>query len=587
MRRLLNISLSSVPALIGAGICFLPMLWSKSIGTSSHCFYSTLSITIPVILIYSIWIPIYLLKRKTVFKIDAIDVLLCSYILFAALNTILHNKDINDAVITKWATFLSIYLTIRCLSNIKRILNVILYGLVCSALIQCIIFLVQKFLHSDVFFNPFSATAQFSNPGHLAAFLAVIFPLPLVLADQHTSKTIKWGFRISAALILASTLLTFSRGAFLAGFISFLLYLCTTKTKSSRIKKNLLIIIATAVVLSSFLIYYIRPKSADSRLLIWKVTAKEYIENPLLGKGTLSLSRDYMHLQADYFKSHPDSIFWTTADNNHQSFNETLHILYEQGLVGFVLILTAIMVWMKRQTYLYLRLAMVSLIVVSCFLYTSDIGPIFCLLPILIGTRYSECEESRAVENEKTRKKRTEPVLMTTLSLGLLLLSFFDVKNMKQAASYLRAFTKENISYSCINEKYKSIIEKDINFALILSKQIVRHGTSEESINVINRISEHTISTSDMICDLGDAYSFAGNYNKAQQAYTDAYYMVPGKITPLIKLFNLQRENNDISRAKLTAERILNNRYKVTGSLVVRSKNQAKHFINNLNYSNL
>jgi predicted Zn-dependent protease len=158
---------------------------------------------------------------------------------------------------------------------------------------------------------------------------------------------------------------------------------------------------------------------------------------------------------------------------------------------------------------------------------------------------------------------------------------------MKQAASYLRAFTKENISYSCINEKYKSIIEKDINFALILSKQIVRHGTSEESINVINRISEHTISTSDMICDLGDAYSFAGNYNKAQQAYTDAYYMVPGKITPLIKLFNLQRENNDISRAKLTAERILNNRYKVTGSLVVRSKNQAKHFINNLNYSNL
>ena len=142
---------------------------------------------------------------------------------------------------------------------------------------------------------------------------------------------------------------------------------------------------------------------------------------------------------------------------------------------------------------------------------------------------------------------------------------------------------KDDVSYSSIDNKYQSILEENISFALILSKQIVHHGTPEESITVINRISENTIATSDMICDLGDAYSMTDNYSKALHAYSDAYYMVPGMITPLIKIFNLQKENNDISGAKLTAERILNNRYKKTGSLVIRAKNQAKYFYNNLN----
>ena len=242
-------------------------------------------------------------------------------------------------------------------------------------------------------------------------------------------------------------------------------------------------------------------------------------------------------------------------------------------------------IWLKRQRHLILQLALISLVVVSCFLYTSDIGPIFCMLPILLGSRFSEAEETD--DDEKTRRGWWNPVIITTLSIGSLLLSFFSVRDIKLAQSNLRAFMKNDLSYSCIDNKYKSIIEEDISFALILSKQIFLHGAPQESITVINRISENTIATSDMICDLGDLYAQSGNYANACLAYKEAFYMVPGMITPLIKLFNLQIENNDISGAKLTAERILNNRYKITGSLVVRSKNQAKHFINKLNYSNL
>ena len=581
MKRLSNISLIPVPALIGAGICLLPMLWSKSIGVNSHSFFSTLSLTAPVLTILFIWIPSFLFTRKTVFKIDVIDVLLFCYFLYAALNTIFHGKEINGSVLIKWTAFFSIYLTIRCVSNNNRMLSVILYGLVFSTLTQCVIFLVQKFLHSEVFFNPFSATAQFSNPGHLAAFIAVLFPSPLVLADYQTSKLFKWFFRISAALIVVSILLTTSRGAILAVVITFLLYFCTNKTYSTKTRKTLFVLLASAAILSSFLFYYIRPKSADSRLLIWKVTSREYTKNPFFGKGTLSLARDYMHLQADYFRSHPDSKYWTTADNNYQSFNEPLHILYEHGLIGLFLIFSAIIIWLKRQRHLILQLALISLVVVSCFLYTSDIGPIFCMLPILLGTRFSKSEET--ADEDKARRSWWNPILITTLSLGSLLISFLSVRDIKLAASNLRAFMKDNVSYSSIDNKYKSILEDNISFALILSKQIVLHGTSEESITVINRISENTIATSDMICDLGDVYSMTDNYNKAHQAYSEAYYMVPGMITPLIKLFNLQKENNDISGAKLTAERILYNRYKITGSLVIRAKNQAKQLNNNLN----
>lgn len=70
MRRLLNISLSSVPALIGAGICFLPVLYSKSIGINSHSFFSTLSLTTPVLTILFIWIQSFLFPRKTGYTVD-------------------------------------------------------------------------------------------------------------------------------------------------------------------------------------------------------------------------------------------------------------------------------------------------------------------------------------------------------------------------------------------------------------------------------------------------------------------------------------------------------------------------------------
>ena len=65
MRSPSSISQIPVAAIIGAGICLLPMLWSKSTGMNTHSFFSTLSLTVPVLTILFIWIQSFLFPRKT------------------------------------------------------------------------------------------------------------------------------------------------------------------------------------------------------------------------------------------------------------------------------------------------------------------------------------------------------------------------------------------------------------------------------------------------------------------------------------------------------------------------------------------
>lgn len=586
MKQKSTVKLLLIPALFSAGFVFFPTLWSANFGFNSYRFLSVLSLAVPVFFLLFLFTRPYTTGKEEC--LDIIDILIACYIVYATVNTFLHNRPLTHSIILKWITFCGLYLTVRVMSAKHQGQSILLFGIILSGTIQSIIFLVQKISHYEVFFNPFSATAQFSNPGHLAAYLAVIFPLPLFLSDRQKHKSTRCILRIISVLLLVSVILTISRGPILACVIALILYLCS---KIITGKKSIVmpVLMLTLVLAACSLLYTIRPKSAESRLLIWKVTSNEFKSSPILGKGTLSLAIDYMNLQADYFRKNPDSRYWTTADNNYQSFNEPLHLLYEQGVVGFIILLSAIAVWFKRQIQTSLRIALASFLVVSCFLYISDIGPLFCILPVLIGTRskvHSNTKEI-AIGNSSKHKYQIKAAVLTVLTLGILLLSLICVKDLRAASSELRGLMRDDKLYSDICDKHKSILKSNLGYALILSKQIVKHGSQEEGIDVITQILGNTISTSDMYCDLGDLYAQSGNYANACLAYKEAFYMVPGMITPLIKLFNLQIENNDISGAKLTAERILNNRYKITGSLVVRSKNQAKHFIDKLNYSNL
>ncbi len=116
-----------------------------------------------------------------------------------------------------------------------------------------------------------------------------------------------------------------SRAALFAVFVGVvLLCLENFKERCKFVLNRSIVTSVTVTILVIVLIslYYIRPASANGRLLIWRVCLDIIAQRPLFGFGISGLEKNYMLFQAEYFHNNPASLFVQYADNNVYAFNE-------------------------------------------------------------------------------------------------------------------------------------------------------------------------------------------------------------------------------------------------------------------------
>lgn len=233
----------------------------------------------------------------------------------------------------------------------------------------------------------FKVSSVYGNPAPPAIIIVLGFVALLYLKKEQVKA--KGAYFTMSAIMIAAVLISSSRTAVLS-----LVACCLYELSVRKWKKEIVAYAVGGIILLLPCFYFIRPGSADVRLLIWRASLGMVQENPCFGSGIGSFASDYMLYQARYFSLNPDSRFVMFATNHNQAYNEFLRILCEEGVIGLVMFIFPV-IWMLKRSGNLLPLFMVSAIS-SSFLYTADIIVWVCELALLTGLMQKE--DSKSIE---------------------------------------------------------------------------------------------------------------------------------------------------------------------------------------------
>ncbi len=523
-------------------------------------------------------VNILLINSSKKYKINYIDILTLLFFSYGLFSSIFISINTPEPMLYfKWIAIINLYLMIRLSRH--KVIHTIILGIYLSIILQSIIGILQYFnyIHS---LNPnFKVTGSFNNPGPFGIFLSIGLVTVLWYIYEKW-KSFKKGYRLLFSLctviIMAGIILSGSRTAFLSLMITLIYFIHIKKfylIKSSGIlKKRFRILSILFVALSLMGLYLYRPLSANARLLIWRVSLQMATENLLTGHGVQSFSSLYMPTQADFFEKNPDSIFKNVSNNHFQSFNEYIHLLCEQGIVGLSIFILIIFFSVKYSNIYFIKAGLLSLLVCSAFIYIADIFSILCLFPIFIGLLGSSIKPVTIIEIKRLLKITLISLFVCTSSIAILFNNKYNV-----AETFLRHLLLHN-EQRPVDESCSNILIKNHTFSLFYAKQLTFYENKDLAIQTIEKISKH-ISTSDMMSDLGQLCKQAGYVKKAEEYFIVSSLMNPQKLTPLYFLFLLYEENGDNSKAIETAIRIMNYESRFYGSVAIRIKNEIREYL--------
>ena len=338
------------------------------------------------------------------FNIAVQDLFLIVYIAYSVLLSYF-SGTISYIQWCKWVAAISIYLIGRRFADSS---NVVVLPLVAVALLQAVMILLQKLLVINSMSYYFDVSGTFGNPAPPAAIIAVVSALLVGrLIDIGKEEAMKIYILISIfILFILALLMTASRASIFALSISALLMLLSKK----RLPTVFLIAGIVGIPIFLLFLYSLRSGSADARLLIWRASLYVFDDNPLFGSGVGSFAQKYMLAQAEFFANHPGSSLSIIATNHSQAYNEFIHLVCEEGIMGAILFSAFAYRVLSAKTVF--QPALIAGVLVSLFLYSADMYLLFLILWFLAG--------ASATSSCKIRG----PYSLSIFALALLLLVF-------------------------------------------------------------------------------------------------------------------------------------------------------------------
>ena len=520
--------------------------------------------------------------------VSVTDALIGIYLLYGVLNTVLLHKTVHEPLFyVKWIMLAMLYITARLIpQNGSRIL---LFLLVVGGIVQAAVVLGQYSGIIGSLNGNFEVTGSFANPAHVAIYLSGSIIAAIILLKQRAktlSKAVKPILIIFIAILFAALCVCKSRTAFIA-LLAALLVIAFQSEKFrnlTKISRSMIISAGAILVLSAAVgSYYLRPKSADARMLIWKVSAQIFKQSPVFGNGSESFGNVYMYKQAEYFNANPNSKYATVANNNYQSFNEFIHIACEQGIIGLILFLSIIGYTFFKRRSVIIKPLLALLLASSCFLYIADIFPVLILFPLVLGIADDKNDKYSCI----IRGQSMPRICLSATSVLFFAILFYSCHCKYRYDSIHKRLAQNGLCQKLeIQEIMHSadydIVKRNKDFSLFFAKLSYNSLTPEAAAGVILDIANSGIVTSTMMSDLGILYQKRKMYSEAEKYYKLASDMVPGRITPNYMLFKLYVETGDEEMAKMTAKRILSQPVKITGGVVLRIKKEIRDWLSEI-----
>jgi O-antigen polymerase len=524
------------------------------------------------------------------------DLLLGVYFSYLSISTYLYKGTIiNDKFVVYGLSFVNYLLFRMLLANIKlqKALPVIYNGITIVSMVECLVAGLQYANLLPSLNEYFLLTGTFKNPAPLALFLSACLPVSLVLSFYQPRSLIKILSIINVVAIVLILSLTENRASWLAAVIvtsivvlvRFRLVKRFFPGKTQFALKPLGVIIGGCLLLLMIIVglYQLKPASADSRILIWRVTSEKIAERPWFGYGYGSFKENYNKWQIDYFINDPGVLTENYFSKNNvrdvagyikMAYNEYLEIFAEQGLTGLLLFLTSIVVTLYmgiislKQTFLtgvmISLLGLVALLIAALFSYPFYSLPTLLMFFIFLAVINSSSGYKRM---QLTLEERTfkAALICVIFLIGGLVGILMSIRRHNIYNDYFEAKIAMNRGDSGATELLANlypVFKDNPNYLLDYSRCLIANGNESGGLKILLQ-AEKIDNNPAILLLAGSLLEKQNDYRLAETYYVKADLTTPSTIYPKYLLAKLYHFTNEQTKLSKMIDQILNTKLKV------------------------
>jgi hypothetical protein len=499
----------------------------------------------------------------------------------------------------------------------------LLLAIIISGIIQAIYGNLQLLGYYPSNHTRFKFTGSFFNPGPYAGFLASIFPiaLGLYLFRNKLIEQLSFNNSFKRHLIINNLLKYIIEYFPLVGVISIILIIPATQSRASwlavlissiflfelryriikkffnqlsKIKKVFLIAGTILIIsISLFSVYHFKKGSSDGRLFIWEVSTEIIKDNPLFGVGIDRFKAYYMNYQASYFVEHGEKKQALVADNTYYAFNEFIQFITEEGVFGFVILISVLYAVIKtsaltKNNYLsaIIKVSLLSISVSAFFSYSMEILPIKIVIVVLLVSLVKLDQKKIKISLNLKLNSPLKLIIKTSIIGCVLLIIIPSLEYVNKLSSSMKNWKLALTSYQYGNhgiaiqeyQKAYSLLNRNGEFLMNYGKALSIYKQEEKAIKVLENAKNH-LNTTVIETTLGDAYKNKKQYIKAERAYKHAASMIPSRFYPLYLLAKLYEESGQDEKAIAMALKILNKEVKIPSTAINEIQQEMKNIL--------
>jgi len=508
--------------------------------------------------------------------------ILCIATLFVTTNIF-----VNPWITAKWYGFIFgtialsialIFLHSKHISTQSACILSFIVTILCSA--QAITGILQ-YAHIIYGNNGFQMTGSFDNPAGLAACICAGLPFALCGVFQKESIWLRIAALTAYIICSVSVILSLSR----AGIISIItIAICCMSNKiklPNRIKLFLCIAILSIALLG---LYFLKPDSANGRMLIWRCTWEMIKDKPLFGFDYGGFTANYMNYQAQYFTQHHDSLYAQLADNTTHPFNEYLLLLTNFGIIG-MLIFIALVLFVyhsyrrNKNRSMLVRCALWCIIATGVFaLFSYPLRYPFVLVMVITSITIILQDAGYQI-----RMPAKSIIALKSIALLIIVLCCIvactrmriEMLWCKIAHKSLTGNTKQMIP------KYKYLYKKLKHHPLFLYNYAAELNSIHyyEASLMIATECQNIMADYHLQMILADDYQNIGDHIRAIRCLKRAAAMCPNRFIPLYQLAKLYKSIGYTSQAQDIAQQIINKHVKIPSSTVSSIKQEMQQLL--------
>lgn len=530
-----------------------------------------------LILIFSLILLLINLKNKI--KLSKVDIITISTLFFVSISRTFQLGSFDDIhIITTYALILY-FLLLKTIKNTNYYYH---YLIIITFFLSLYCFL--EFFHivepTSIYW---SISGNFSNPGPLGGFVAIVFLITICQLIQKIKEhnLIYFSFYVFAIIVFGIVVfLSKSRAGLLAIALGLMLLI-----KHYRFYKwkYFQFIASTFCLIICILFLEKGFNSLNGRFLIWKISFQHFHESPITGIGYNFFEVFYPKFQADHFSVNRISEETLLASANTHAFNEFIKFIVEHGLMGLIFIIISILWILKLNKKKRMKLKdenitsivfFISFLVFSCFSYPLEFMPFKLIL--LNQIAFQENKNVLLI----IKKNNNSKIYFIILFCGLIFQCIYKYKGvLAWKNGYELQYSNPNYSKK-LYQFAKNRLENNGKF-------LFYYGVFQEkkdpnmSLNLYNK-SKKLYFTPSTYIRLAKLQEKQRDYDLAEYNYLKYHYVQPHLFKPLEELLDFYIRTNNIEKEQFYINKIIEKPIKVESLEVSQIKEKAKKLNNKL-----